>query len=243
MTDAPIKKPANSYGALIPSSISKKAPQINQWRAMLRQMRSTLLVTVLALHVSAMYYGVDCSFPQHRQEFNCGELLGDRKSVYIDYMTGCRQYYGADCDEFETDRLRKNQRKPQSMVNYTSTGFMKARAPKNVMNLLNQYWREYKNSAQEEAWRTGDTRANHWVTPTYLVDLYKDGYTLVDDLYSLLKPEVEHWTGMEQRPASLYGIRVYGRGAILAPHVDRYPLISSVIINIDQDVDEPWPLE
>ena len=31
--------------------------------------------------------------------------------------------------------------------------------------------------------------------------------------------------------------------AILAPHVDRLPLVASAIINVDQDVDEPWPLE
>ena len=30
---------------------------------------------------------------------------------------------------------------------------------------------------------------------------------------------------------------------MLAPHVDRLPLVSSAIINVDQDVDEPWPLE
>lgn len=41
----------------------------------------------------------------------------------------------------------------------------------------------------------------------------------------------------------MYGIRVYKEGAILAPHVDRLPLVSSAIINVDQDVDEPWPLE
>jgi hypothetical protein len=32
-------------------------------------------------------------------------------------------------------------------------------------------------------------------------------------------------------------------GAILSPHVDRYPLVTSCIINVAQDVDEPWPLE
>merc|ERR1719412_122050 len=41
----------------------------------------------------------------------------------------------------------------------------------------------------------------------------------------------------------MYGIRVYTEGAILATHVDRMPLVSSAIINVDQDVDEPWPLE
>ena len=42
---------------------------------------------------------------------------------------------------------------------------------------------------------------------------------------------------------SLYGVRVYYEGSVLAPHVDRLPLVSSAIINVAQDVDEPWPLE
>jgi prolyl 4-hydroxylase len=44
-------------------------------------------------------------------------------------------------------------------------------------------------------------------------------------------------------PTSMYGIRVYKTGSILAPHVDRLPLVTSAIINVDQDVDEDWPLE
>jgi len=55
---------------------------------------------------------------------------------------------------------------------------------------------------------------------------------------------VQEWTKQEKmKTSSLYGIRVYEEGAILAPHVDRLPLVSSAIINVDQDVDEPWPLE
>jgi prolyl 4-hydroxylase len=41
----------------------------------------------------------------------------------------------------------------------------------------------------------------------------------------------------------LYGIRVYTEGAVLNNHVDRLPLVSSAIINVAADVDEPWPLE
>ena len=48
---------------------------------------------------------------------------------------------------------------------------------------------------------------------------------------------------MELSPTSLYGIRVYTEGAVLAPHVDRIPLVISAIVNVAQDVDEPWPLE
>ena len=33
------------------------------------------------------------------------------------------------------------------------------------------------------------------------------------------------------------------RGSMLATHVDRDPLITSAIINIGQEVAEPWPLE
>jgi hypothetical protein len=45
------------------------------------------------------------------------------------------------------------------------------------------------------------------------------------------------------RRSNIYGIRVYTSGSILAPHVDRDPLVSSAIINVDQRVVEPWPLE
>ena len=43
--------------------------------------------------------------------------------------------------------------------------------------------------------------------------------------------------------SNVYGIRVYTSGSILATHVDRDPLVSSAIINVDQSVTEAWPLE
>lgn len=58
-----------------------------------------------------------------------------------------------------------------------------------------------------------------------------------------VRPTIEEWTGMKLQQTSLYGIRVYTEGAILAPHVDRLPLVSSCIINVAQDVEEPWLLE
>ena len=36
---------------------------------------------------------------------------------------------------------------------------------------------------------------------------------------------------------------MYTEGSVLAPHVDRMPLVISAIVNVAQDVDEPWPLE
>ena len=54
---------------------------------------------------------------------------------------------------------------------------------------------------------------------------------------------MQEWISHEVTECSLYGIRVYTEGAILATHVDRMPLVSSAILNVDQDVDEPWPIE
>jgi prolyl 4-hydroxylase len=48
---------------------------------------------------------------------------------------------------------------------------------------------------------------------------------------------------MPQASTSVYGVRTYHNQSILAPHVDRLPLVSSAIINVAQDVDEDWLLE
>ena len=59
----------------------------------------------------------------------------------------------------------------------------------------------------------------------------------------LLRLTLEAWAGQSLVSTSLYGVRVYKEGSVLAPHVDRLPLVTSAIINVAQDVDEPWILE
>lgn len=94
----------------------------------------------------------------------------------------------------------------------------------------------------------GNIYTNNWAADTYMVsvenkDLPGGGFELKDKIWEAARPTIESWTGMKLQPSSLYGIRVYTEGAILSPHVDRLPLVSSCIINVDQDVDEPWILE
>ena len=48
--------------------------------------------------------------------------------------------------------------------------------------------------------------------------------------------------GEQLKPTSLYGIRIYKEGAILVA-MDRLPLVTSAIINVDQDLNSPWPVE
>ena len=69
------------------------------------------------------------------------------------------------------------------------------------------------------------------------------GYGLKTAIWEAAREIISEWTGNELTQTSLYGIRVYQAGAMLATHVDRLPLVSSAIINVAQDVDEPWPLE
>jgi len=216
----------------------------------------SLLLTILTVSVAAQQsqYGVDCSFPIHYKTDRCppGVDLGDRKAFYEDFMQGCRDYYGPKkgraCDETEEDRLAMSLGQPQSMVNYTSTGFKKIRAPKEVMDLLFQHWEANKDKKEKEVWSAGNIYVNHWRSPTYMVSVENSrlrggGFGLKNKIWDAAKSTIEEWTQMELTPTSMYGIRVYTEGAVLSPHVDRNPLISSCIVNVAQDVDEPWPLE
>lgn len=69
------------------------------------------------------------------------------------------------------------------------------------------------------------------------------GKTFCVKIWDTAKDILSEWTGQELAYSSLYGIRVYKEHALLAPHADRLPLVVSAIINVDQDLDEPWPLE
>lgn len=179
------------------------------------------------------------------------QTLGARSKFYDEFLNGCRQHYGNrafSCDQTEKDRLAMSVRQPQSMQNYTDVGFKKIRAPEPLIKLLNEHWKINKENKKQEQWSTGNTYTNHWSSPTFMVSvedtsLRGGGSRLKERLWEAARETIEEWTGMEQTPTSLYGIRMYTEGAVLAPHVDRMPLVSSAIVNVDQDVDEDWPLE
>lgn len=94
----------------------------------------------------------------------------------------------------------------------------------------------------------GNTYTNNWASPTYMVSvedtgLRGGGAKLKQAIWDEAYDTVSMWTEQLLTQCSLYGIRVYTEGAVLATHVDRLPLVSSAIINVAQDLDEPWPLE
>lgn len=158
------------------------------------------------------------------------------------------------CDRSEEYRLETNLQQPSSARNYTHTGFQKVMAPKEIYDLLREYWQANEGKERKEGWQPtenqlyGLTRTNHWSSPTYMVWIddarLGGGEWFRRRIWDEIRPIIQEWTGgVPLEPTSVYGIRVYTEGSILSPHVDRQSLVSSAIINVDQDVDEAWPLE
>ena len=180
--------------------------------------------------------------------------LGDRQAFYDNFLNGCIAAYGGmemrgqACVVSEKDRVAMSLRQPQSMQNYTDTGIKKIKAPKELFDMLKDFWEKNKDKQTEEEWPVGNTYTNPWESRTYMVAvddwaLRGGGGKLKDKIWEAARSTIEEWTGQELTQCSLYGIRVYTEGSILATHVDRLPLVSSAIINVAQDVDEPWVLE
>jgi prolyl 4-hydroxylase len=176
----------------------------------------------------------------------------DRQNVYDRFMNGCREMAGPDkakrtCDDENNHRMQMNMYQPRSMNNFTSIGFKKVTAPSDVMKVLTNFWETNHDKATIEFGRASPYH-NTWETEPSLVAIQNEslvggGYALRSQIANYIRSEIEKWTGMKQAISSVYGIRSYHRGAILAPHVDRLPLVSSAILNVAQDVDEDWPLE
>jgi len=183
------------------------------------------------------------------------QYLGEKRQWYDNFIKGCEQHYGkgkgfAACKITERDRVEMSLRQPSSMQNYTELGFKKIRAPKDVWEKVKKFWEENKDEAnwKNENWPKGNTYTNHWDSPTYMVSvedtrLRGAGSNIKRKIWDAARDTIAEWISHEVTECSLYGIRVYTEGAILATHVDRMPLVSSAIINVDQDVDEPWPIE
>eukprot|EP00980_Cylindrotheca_fusiformis_P001758 scaffold405_cov132-Cylindrotheca_fusiformis.AAC.10 len=108
---------------------------------------------------------------------------------------------------------------------------------------------------KEEVWDATNTYVNHWESPTHMLDIFQNNHNDENSIPSPMthsqrwelvrgvQSVLEAWTKQPLVLTSMYGIRIYHENSILAPHVDRLPLVTSAIINVAQDVDEPWILE
>lgn len=207
-------------------------------------------------------YGVDASFPMHDIDQHYYEIKRNGfADFYSSYINGCKTFYkdnALKCEQSEEDRIDMCRNQPSSMQNYTLLGFQKTMVPEHLMRDLKMFWEHNNDYASKEKWYPGDIHTNHWDVPTFMLSLDNPhlkggGPTLTNRIWESTKIQLQKWIDDEAdamgmphfdlSPASLYGIRVYRHGSILAPHVDRLPLVTSAIINVAQNVEEPWPLE
>ena len=175
--------------------------------------------------------------------------------LYNKFIQGCKKAYGPlgkaqTCLDNEEERLRLNRDQPRTMTNFTDVGFKKIRLPDYLWFDLKTYWDDNVmakggiENLEEEYWPEANTYTNHWASESKMKSINNlRGFTEpiwreVEESIKEWIPEAKSWSR-----TSLYGIRVYTRGSILATHVDRDPLITSAIINVGQDVEEEWPLE
>merc|ERR1719276_572487 len=91
---------------------------------------------------------------------------------------------------------------PSSMQNYTELGFKKIKTPETVWKLLKNFWDHNKDKKKAENWHKGNTYTNHWVAPTYMVDvgdskLRGGGKIIKQALWDAAKETIQEWTGEE----------------------------------------------
>ena len=90
-------------------------------------------------------------------------------------------------------------------------------------------------SFRREQWDVGSIYTNSWSSPTDVLDIHRVlTQAQVRKVEWDVKQVLEQWSGVALVPTSTYGIRIYNRGSILAPHVDRLPLVLSAILHIAQ---------
>lgn len=162
-------------------------------------------------------YGVDHSFPIH----NYLNKNNPYEKSYRTMLKGCYSLYSRrECESTEEDRIFMNRDQPRTQHNYTEVGFKKVKVPKEVWDAVSEFFNKNKNSKLLEEWPRGNTYVNHWDSPTYMVSFensrLRGGLDVKQKIWDGMKPIIEEWTGKTIIPTSLYGIRIYTGGAVLA---------------------------
>ena len=162
-------------------------------------------------------YGVDVTFPIHHY-LDSNSYFGKR---YAKLMEGCYKLYSKrECDATEKARLEMNFDQPRTQHNYTDIGFKKIKAPKELWDPIIAFYKNYKDKEEPEAWPRGNTYTNNWESKTTMISFenqnLRGGFVAKQQIWNGAKAVIEDWTGKQLVATSLYGIRVYHDGAVLA---------------------------
>lgn len=126
---------------------------------------------------------------------------------------------------------------------YTKIGFEKRQLPEPLFLKIKAFYEQNKMMPESES-IPGDfvykAGVQTFQPSSELVSLSS---ALRDEIHDTLKALLEQWSNTILEPTYVYGIRVYLDQAVLKTHRDRLDThIISAIINVDQEVQEDWPL-
>ncbi len=162
-------------------------------------------------------YGVDVTSPINYP------LKGDTvfKRRYDNLMAGCYKAYSrVECDATELSRMEMNMQQTSTQHNYTEMGFKKIRVPKLAWDALSEFYNKNKDKEKLEKWNRGNTYVNHWDAPSTMISFedrsLRGGIDVKQVIWDNIQPIIEEWVGRRVKPTSMYGIRSYKTGSILA---------------------------
>lgn len=126
--------------------------------------------------------------------------------------------------------------------NYTKTGLGKSRIPaplhRELIDFLTSHHRKAVAENVPGGFIVSDNEGGGNSSQLLQLPL-----ALRQKVHDTLKPTAEAWSRQSLVATYVYGIRLYRKGAILKSHRDRFKThIISIVLNVDQDVDEDWPL-
>ncbi|MBU2871772.1 2OG-Fe(II) oxygenase [Colwellia sp. E2M01] len=139
--------------------------------------------------------------------------------------------------------------KNEYVHNFTEIGFKKSKLPEPLFAKIRLFYQDNKHTIVDEH-VPGDFIYNEASINKKNTNKNKKSSALVEltdslreEVHNAMKPLLEQWTGQKLAPTYVYGIRVYFDGAVLKMHRDRIEThIISVILNVDQEVKQDWPL-
>ena len=130
----------------------------------------------------------------------------------------------------------------------TQDGFVKAKIPEDLYAKIMTYYQAGRQDAFPEF--DPQDKSEHLTSfiasdksryPTEMIPLNQE---IKEEIFKGVGSVLQAWSQRELSPTYCYGIRTYKRGAVLKKHTDGFETrIISAILNVDQQVDEPWALQ
>ncbi|MFT7531455.1 MAG: prolyl 4-hydroxylase, partial [Gammaproteobacteria bacterium] len=134
-----------------------------------------------------------------------------------------------------------SQHPQEAIESFTQSGISKTRIDPQILQPILDYFRNNLEHERLDEFVEGDFVTNPGEeVASFLLPLSEE---LAQPLINVVQNICTSWCGVELEHVATYGIRIYRRGTSLRMHRDRpHTHIISAVLNVDQSVDENWPL-